>query len=306
MTLARWAGVAAMAAAFLALLASDPDAVLGGVAAGMVLFIVSVGLSVTMGLMGFVNLAHGAFAMLGGYIVVLSMRHLGVGFIPSLGIAFVLTGLVSMVFERGLYSRLYRAGELDQVLFTIGIAFVFMAGLTLVVGPETQPIPLPDALRGQLDLGFVQYRTYSVFLIVVGFAIALGLWFGFERTRFGAQIRAAVDNRRMAESLGINIDRLFALTFGFGSGMAALGGGLGAEFLGLDPNYALKYLVIFLIVVSVGGLGSISGVFYASLLIGVIDFLLKKHIPQGGTLFVYALAILLLLWRPQGLFGRAA
>ena len=279
---------------------------LGGMAAGMVLFIVSVGLSVTMGLMGFVNLAHGAFAMLGGYIIVLAMRHWGIGFGPALAVGFVLTAAISIVFERLLYSRLYKAGELDQVLFTIGLCFVFIAGLTVFVGPENQPITLPPALQGQIDLGIVQYRTYSIFLIVVGALIAVGLWFGFERTRFGAQIRAAVDNRRMAESLGINIDRLFAITFGFGSGMAALGGGLGAEFLGLDPQYALKYLVFFLIVVSVGGLGSIAGVFWASVIIGVLDFVLKKYLPQGGTMFIYVLTILLLLWRPQGLFGKSA
>jgi branched-chain amino acid transport system permease protein len=278
--------------------------VLGGVAAGMVLFIVSVGLSVTMGLMGFANLAHGAFAMLGGYIIVLSMRHFGIGFAPALVVGFVLTAAISMVMERLLYSRLYKAGELDQVLFTIGLVFIFIATLTLVVGPETQPLRIPAALQGQLDLGFVQYRTYSLFLIVVGIVIVVGLWLGFERTRFGAQIRAAVDNRRMAESLGINIDRLFSITFGFGSGMAALGGGLGAEFLGLDPQYALKYLVYFLIVVAVGGLGRVTGVFYASLIIGVLDFVLKKYVPQGGTLFIYGLTILLLLWRPQGLFGK--
>jgi branched-chain amino acid transport system permease protein len=278
--------------------------VLGGVAAGMVLFIVSVGLSVTMGLMGFANLAHGAFAMLGGYIIVLSMRHFGIGFAPALVVGFVLTAAISMVMERLLYSRLYKAGELDQVLFTIGLVFIFIATLTLVVGPETQPLRIPAALQGQLDLGFIQYRTYSLFLIFVGIVIVVGLWLGFERTRFGAQIRAAVDNRRMAESLGINIDRLFAITFGFGSGMAALGGGLGAEFLGLDPQYALKYLVYFLIVVAVGGLGRVTGVFYASLIIGVLDFVLKKYVPQGGTLFIYGLTILLLLWRPQGLFGK--
>ena len=277
---------------------------LGGVAAGMVLFIVSVGLSVTMGLMGFVNLAHGAFAMLGGYVIVLSMRNWGIGFAPALAVGFIVTAAVSMVFERLLYARLYKAGELDQVLFTIGLVFIFIAGVTVGVGPENQPVPIPAALQGQLDLGIVQYRTYSIFLIAVGIMIVVGLWFGFERTRFGAQIRAAVDNRRMAESLGINIDRLFAITFGFGSGMAALGGGLGAEFLGLDPQYALKYLVFFLIVVAVGGLGSIAGVFWASIIIGVLDFVLKKYMPQGGTLFIYVLTILLLLWRPQGLFGK--
>lgn len=278
--------------------------VLGGLAAGMVLFIVSVGLSITMGLMGFVNLAHGGFAMLGGYVIVLSMTRLGIPFIPALAVGFIVIAAFSVVMERLFYSRLYRAAELDQVLFTIGLVFVMISSVTLLVGPENQPLVLPRYLQGQIDLGFIEYRTYSIVLIVVGSLIMLGLWLIFERTRIGAQIRAAVDNRRMVETLGININRLFTLVFAFGSGMAALGGGLGAEFLGLDPQYALKYLVFFLIVVSVGGLGRITGVFYASLLIGVLDFVLKKYVPQGGTLFIYAMTILLLLWRPQGLFGR--
>ncbi len=278
---------------------------LGGLAAGMVLFIVSVGLSVTMGLMGFVNLAHGGFAMIGGYIVVLAMNRLGVPFALALAISFVFTAAISVVFERFLYRRLYRAAELDQVLFTIGLIFMMIATVTLIVGPESQPLNLPDWMQGQFNLGFMAYRTYSLVLIVAGVLIMLGLWLGFERTRMGAQIRAAVDNRRMAESLGINIGLLFTLVFAFGSGMAALGGGLGAEFLGLDPQYPLKYLVMFLIVVAVGGLGRITGVFYAALIIGVLDFTLKKYFPQGGTVFIYAMTILLLLWRPQGLFGRA-
>jgi branched-chain amino acid transport system permease protein len=277
---------------------------LGGLAAGMVLFIVSVGLSVTMGLMGFVNLAHGAFAMLGGYIMVLAMNHWNVGFLPALALGFVVVAAVSVVFERLFYARLYSAGELDQVLFTIGLVFMFVATTTLAVGPETQPFTAPAALRGQISLGYTQYRTYSIFLIMTGIAIVIALWFGFERTRLGTQIRATVDNRRMAESLGINVDRLFTITFAFGSGMAALGGGLGAEFLGLDPQYAFKYLVYFLIVVAVGGLGHVTGVFYASLLIGVLDFALKLYIPKGGTMFIFGLTILLLLWRPQGLFKR--
>jgi len=276
---------------------------LGGVAAGMVLFIVSVGLSVTMGLMGFVNLAHGGFAMLGGYAIALAMRQWGLGFVPALGFGFVVIAALSAVLERLLYSRLYRATELDQVLFSIGLVFMMIASVTVLVGPENQPLTLPSYLRGQINLGITQYRTYSVFLIVVGILIVIGLWLTFERTRAGAQIRAAVDNRRMAESLGINIGRLFTVTFAFGSGMAALGGGLGAEFLGLDPQYALKYLVYFLIVVAVGGLGRVTGVFYAALLIGVLDFALKKYVPSGGTAFIYAFTILLLLWRPQGLFG---
>jgi branched-chain amino acid transport system permease protein len=277
---------------------------LGGLSAGTVLFVVSVGLSVTMGLMGFVNLAHGAFAMFGGYIIVLAMNRANINFGAALAIGFVATAAVSAVLERVLYRPLYRAGELDQVLMTIGLIFIFIAGTTIAIGPESQTLELPSALNGQLNLGFVRYRTYSVFLIVVGFLIVLGIWLAFERTRIGAQIRATVDNRRMAESLGINVDRLFTITFAFGSGMAAIGGGLGAEFLGLDPQYSLKYLVYFLIAVSVGGLGSVTGVYCASLLLGVLDFALKLYVPKGGTIFIYVLTILLLLWRPQGLFGR--
>jgi len=277
---------------------------LGGLSAGTVLFIVSVGLSVTMGLMGFVNLAHGAFAMFGGYVIVLSMNRAHFGFAAALALGFVATAAISVVLERTLYRRLYRASELDQVLFTIGLIFIFIAGAIILVGPESQTLQLPAALRGQINLGFLQYRTYSIFLIVVGFLIGLGISLAFERTRIGAQIRATVDNRRMAESLGINVDRLFTITFAFGSGMAGIGGGLGAEFLGLDPQYALKYLVYFLIAVSAGGLGSVMGVYYASLILGVLDFVLKLYLPKGGTIFIYALTILLLLWRPQGLFGK--
>jgi branched-chain amino acid transport system permease protein len=277
---------------------------LGGLSAGTVLFIVSVGLSVTMGLMGFVNLAHGAFAMFGGYVIVLAMNRAHIGFAAALALGFVATAAISVLLERTLYRRLYRASELDQVLFTIGLIFIFIAGAIIVVGPESQTLQLPPQLGGQLNLGFIQYRTYSVFLIVVGFLIGIGISLAFGRTRIGAQIRATVDNRRMAESLGVNVDRLFTITFAFGSGMAGIGGGLGAEFLGLDPQYALKYLVYFLIAVSVGGLGSVIGVYYASLLLGVLDFVLKLYLPKGGTIFIYALTILLLLWRPQGLFGR--
>ena len=285
----------------------DPISILlGGFASGMVLFIVSVGLSVTMGLMGFVNLAHGGFAMLGGYVIVLAMRHWGLGFFTSLALAFAAVAALSVVLERLFYAKLYRAPELDQVLFTIGLVFVMTAAVTLGVGPETQVVELPEWLRGQTDLGFIHYRTYSLALIVVGTSLVLALWLGFERTQFGARIRAAVDNRRMAASLGVDVGRLFTITFAIGSGLAAAGGGLGAEILGLDPNYPLRYLVYFLIVVAVGGLGRVTGVFFAALLIGVLDFVLKIYFPKGGTIFIYALTLVLLLWRPQGLFGRKA
>ena len=277
---------------------------LGGLASGMVLFIVSVGLSVTMGLMGFVNLAHGGFAMLGGYAIVLAMRHWGLPFPAALALGFAAVVALSVVLERSLYARLYRASELDQVLFTIGLVFVMIATVTLAVGPESQRVVLPAWLDGQTDLGFIRYRSYSLALIAAGSLLMLALWLGFERTRVGAKIRAAVDNRRMAESLGVDVGRLFTLTFALGSGLAAVGGGVGAEILGLDPQYPLRYLAYFLIVVAVGGLGRVSGVFFAALLIGVLDFMLKIYFPKGGTMFIYALTLVFLLARPQGMFGK--
>ena len=277
---------------------------LGGLASGMVLFIVSVGLSVTMGLMGFVNLAHGGFAMLGGYAIVLTMRHWGLSFPAALALGFAAVAALSVVLERAFYARLYRASELDQVLFTIGLAFVMIASVTLAVGPESQRVVLPAWLDGQTDLGFLRYRTYSLALIASGTLLMLALWLGFERTRIGARIRAAVDNRRMAESLGVDVGRLFTITFALGSGLAAVGGGLGAEILGLDPQYPLRYLAYFLIVVAVGGLGRVTGVFFAALLIGVLDFVLKIEFPKGGTMFIYALTLVFLLARPQGMFGK--
>ncbi len=277
---------------------------LGGLASGMVLFIVSVGLSVTMGLMGFVNLAHGGFAMLGGYAVVLAMRHWGLPFPAALALGFAAVAALSVVLERALYARLYRASELDQVLFTIGLVFVMISLVTLAIGPESQRVVLPAWLDGQTDLGFLKYRSYSLALIAAGTLLMLALWLGLERTRIGAKIRAAVDNRRMAESLGVDVGRLFTLTFALGSGLAAVGGGLGAEILGLDPQYPLRYLAYFLIVVAVGGLGRVTGAFFAALLIGVLDFTLKIYFPKGGTMFIYALTLIFLLARPQGLFGK--
>jgi Branched-chain amino acid ABC-type transport system, permease components len=224
-----------------------------GLAYAMFLFIVSVGLSVTMGLMGIVNLAHGAFAMAGGYMMLTLTRSWGIGFLPSLAITFVVVGAVSVIFERTLYTRLYRATELDQVLLTIGLAFMAIATYTYFYGPSQQSIRLPSYLTGQIDGGFRTFPTYRVFMIAIGAVLIAVLWYVFERTNIGAKIRAAVDNRRMAQSIGIDVDRLFTLTFGIGSGLAALGGGLAVQLVGLSPSFALIYLVFFLLVVAVGG-----------------------------------------------------
>lgn len=275
-----------------------------GVAYAMVLFIISVGLSVTMGLMGFVNLAHGAFAMVGGYAAVTLMRRVDVPFELAVVLAFVIVAAISTVFERVLYRRLYNAPELDQVLLTIGLVFMSIATVTMIWGTDPQNIQVPQWLTGQTQILGRGFPTYRLFLIVVGSLLMIGLWLGFERTRIGAQIRAAVDNRRMAESVGVDVDKLFAITFAIGSGLAGAGGALGASVFGVNPGYALQYLVFFLLVVSVGGLGSLRGAFLAALLLGVIDTAGKYYMPQGGGFFIYAAAIMILLLRPAGLFGK--
>lgn len=276
-----------------------------GLAFAMVLYLVSVGLSVTMGLMGFVNLAHGVFAAAGGYVMTRLMNAYGAPFPLAVIAAFLVVAAASVVLERLLYRRLYGADELSQVLMSVGLIFMSVAAAKYLWGPLAQPMQPPPYLSGQLDLGFRSFPAYRSFLIVAGAVLVTLLWLGLERTRFGARVRAAVDNRRMAQSIGIDTERLFTLTFALGSGLAALGGALGAEILAIDPGYALEHLVYFLIVVAAGGLGSIKGPFFAALLLGVADTACKYLVPEFGAFFIYALTLAILLWRPQGLFGRA-
>jgi branched-chain amino acid transport system permease protein len=275
-----------------------------GLAYGMLLFLLSVGLTVTLGMMNFVNLAHCAFAMVGGYTTVTLMNGFGWPFFASLPAAFIVTAIVSVAFERVLYRRLYRASDLDQVLLTIGIAFVSVAAAAYFFGTTQQPIRVPDYLRHSFDFHGLNIASYRLFLIGTGLLITLILMWALEHTRFGAQVRAAVDNQRMARGLGINVNRTFAITFALGSGLAGLGGALAIEIVGLDHTFAFTYLVFVLIVVSVGGLGSIAGSFFAAILIGVSDIAGKYYVPQLGSFLIYLVMLAVLMWRPGGLFGR--
>jgi branched-chain amino acid transport system permease protein len=277
-----------------------------GVAYGSLLFIISIGLSVTMGLMNFVNLAHGAFAMLGGYACVIVMSRLGVPFLASLPIAFLVSAAAGIVLERLLYRRLYRATHLDQVLFSIGLVFMSIAATTYFFGSQQQPVQLPEFLRGQVHILGLDLGSYRIFLIAVVVSITLALTWLIERTRFGAEIRASVDNQQAAAGLGINVYRVFSLTFALGSGLAGLGGGLGIDVLGLDPTFPLKYMVYFLLVVAVGGAGTIKGPLLAALLLGVFDVAGKYYVPQIGSFVIYVVMVVMLLLFPRGLVGRRA
>ncbi len=278
--------------------------VFDGLAYGCLLFIISIGLSVTMGLMNFVNLAHGAFAMVGGYASVVAMNRLGVPFLAALPIAFVAAGVAGYLLEWLLYRRLYRSSHLDQVLFSIGLVFVSIAVATYFYGPQQQPVHLPPFLRGQVHVLGIDLGTYRLFLVMLVVPITLALTLLIERTRFGASIRAAVDNRQASEGLGINVYRVFSLTFALGSALAGLGGGLAIDVLGLDPTFPLKYMVYFLLVVAVGGAGTIKGPLTAALILGVFDVTGKYYVPQLGSFVLYVVMVVMLLLFPGGLFAR--
>jgi branched-chain amino acid transport system permease protein len=275
-----------------------------GIAYGSLLFLVSLGLSVTMGLMNFVNLAHGAFAMAGGYVCVIAMTRFGVPFLAALPLAFAATAAIGAVLERLLYRRLYGASHLDQVLFSIGLTFMSIAAATYFFGSSQQPMRLPAFLRGQLHFAGADLGVYRLFLIATVAVLTGVLGILIARTRFGAQVRASVDDAVAARGLGIAVDRVFSVAFALGSGLAGLGGALGIEVLGLDASFPLKFMVYFLLVVVVGGAGTIKGPLAAALLLGVLDVAGKYYVPQVGAFVIYAAMVVLLIAFPAGLFGR--
>jgi len=276
-----------------------------GIAYGMLLFVLACGLAVTLGLMNFVNLAHGAFAMAGGYITVVLVNRLGVPFALGLVLAFLATAAIGALLERTLYVRVYGKSELDQVLFSIGLVFMSVAAVDYIMGSSQQFVVIPDALQGQFNVFGVGMGKYRLLIIVVCGLITLALQLGLMKTRFGSRLRAAVDDQRVARGLGINVGAVFAVTFAIGSGLAGLGGALGAEILGLDPIFPLKYMIYFLIVVTVGGASSITGPFFASILLGIGDVAGKYYVPTLGAFVIYTIMIIVLIWRPRGLFARA-
>jgi len=277
-----------------------------GIASGMLLFVLASGLAVTLGLMNFVNLAHGAFAMAGGYVCAVLVNRYGVPFFAGLPLAFLVSAAAGFVLERLLYRHLYSRPHLDQVLFTVGLVFMSIAAADYVMGSSQVFINLPPALQGQLDVFGIGVGRYRLMIIVICGLLTIALQLTLSRTRFGSRLRAAVDDPRAAVGLGINVPWVFALTFAFGSGLAGLGGALSAEILGLDPTFPLKFMIYFLIVVTVGGASSITGPFLASLLLGIGDVAGKYYVPKLGAFVIYTMMIVILILRPNGLFGRTA
>ena len=275
-----------------------------GIAYGMLLFVLACGLSVTLGLMNLINLAHGVFAMVGGYAAVVLVNRLGMPFAVALPLAFVVPAAIGVVMERTLYRHIYAKSHLEQVLFTIGLVFMAVAAVDFVAGSQQVFIRLPKALEGQFSIFGIGIGKYRLLIVVICGLLVLGLQIVLARTRFGSQLRAAVDDPRTARGLGIDVNTVFAVTFAVGSGLAGLGGALGAEILGLDPQFPLKFMIYFLIVVAVGGTSSITGPFFASLLLGIADVAGKYYLPKLGAFVIYTIMIAVLIGRPQGLFSR--
>jgi len=271
-----------------------------GTAYGMILYLLAVGLSVTLGLMRVVNLAHGVFAMAGGYVTVTAMSRFGWPFLAAVLAGVVVVGLLGVALERTLYRRLYSAPILEQVLFSIGLIFIAIAAARYFFGPLAQPIDLPAWLSTRLDIGIGVFPAYRVFLIGVGGMVALAIGMAIDGTRFGASIRAAVDNRRMAESVGINVSRVFTLSFALGTALAALGGSLGADLLPIYPGYPNDYLVYLLIVVAVAGLGNIRGALYVALAFGITDTTIRYFLPDVGRVLILLLVMAVLFRHPHG------
>lgn len=276
-----------------------------GVAYGMLLFLISLGLSVTLGLMNFVNLAHGVFAMVGGYISIVLVNTYGINFFIALILAFVSAALVGVVLHSLLYKHLYKTNALNQVLFSIGLVFVSVSIATFMFGPTVLSVNTPEIISGQTKLFAMQMGSYRLFLLVFGLILFLLVALVFAKTKYGHQIKAAVDNAQVAQAVGLNVDKLFLLTFALGSGLAGLGGALSVDLLGMAPNFPLKYIVYFLLVVSMGGAGTILGTFYAAMLVGLVDTAGKYYLPQMGGFLVYFLMIFVLIIKPQGLLTKS-
>jgi len=274
-----------------------------GLSYGALLFLLASGLSLIFGVMRVVNLAHGSYFMLGGYIGLSTVWRTG-SFAGALAVGAVAVGLIGIGMER-LFLRRLPGQTLGQVLMTIGFALIFQDLALLVWGGDPYTIPAPAVLTGVVRVRGLTFPAYRIFIIAVAIAIGLGLWLLLERTRLGATIRAAVDDAEMARGVGINVPLVSLGVFALGACLAALGGVIGGGFLGVYPGADFEVLPYAFVVVIVGGLGSLPGAMVGSLLVGLLDNFGKALFPELSYFTLFAPMALILALRPTGLFGRA-
>ena len=275
-----------------------------GIAYSMVLFMVAVGLSMTLGLMRFINLAHGAFAMLGGFAMVFLPGWLGIRLELAVVLSVALMALLALPIERVLVRPFYHRDHLDQMLLTIGLMFFATAAASYFFGPNVQLLRLPDYMTGSADLGFRMLPRHRLWVIGAGIVVMLVLWLTIDKSRFGIKVRAAVDNPAIAQSIGINTSLIYAATFSLGAALAAVGGIFGAELMPIEPTSASRYLVILLAVVAIGGYGTIAGSFVAALILGLAETSAKYLLPGLAPFVMPVTMFVVLLMRPKGLFGK--
>ena len=272
-----------------------------GASYGLVLCLIALGLVITMGLMRIVNLAHGSFAAIGGYVAISLMGRAGWPYPLAVIAAVAVVMMLGVVIERLLYVRLYKRSDLDQVLVTIGLNFIVIAVVSMIFGPNILPIELPPYLKGNFDLGFREFEVYRVASAAICLVVIGALWWVFDRTSIGARLRAAVDNGGMAQAMGMNVPLLFSTTFALGCGLAALGGVLAAPMLPIEPLWPFKYLVLVLVVVALAGHGQVRASIVVALIVGIVETGGRYLFPQFGSFFIYLLLIALMVLRPHGL-----
>jgi branched-chain amino acid transport system permease protein len=278
--------------------------ILNGLGLGMIYFLISAGLTIIFGLLNFVNFAHGAFFMLGGYFCYSLVEATG-NFWIALIVGPPVVSLMAWLAEKLLIHRIYHLPHTFHILVTVGIALILQELSIMIWGPVGKNIPVPAGLQGVVIMGSFAYPTYRLFLIAFTIVIGFALWYMLERTRFGGLVRAGSENAEMVALLGTNIHRLFGWTFALGVGLAGLAGILAAPIRGVHPFMGPEVLGIAFVIVVIGGMGSFVGALMGGLLVGLVQSLMSTIWPEGASLMIYGAMATVILLRPHGLFGRA-
>lgn len=276
-----------------------------GLIMGSIYVLLSLGLTVIFGTLGVVNFAHGALYMLGAYGAYSAVTLLGLPFFVALFLCPLMVGIIGIFLEKTLIRRLYNLPHFYNLLLTFGIMFIIQDGIKIIYGPEGVPFNIPRVFSGAVNLGFMYYPKYRLFMILFTAALALGVWLFISRTKLGAIIRAGTDDSEMVASLGIDISRTFTLVFGMGAALSGLAGVLSAPIQNVQPLMGMDILVETFVVVIIGGMGSIGGSVLAGLIIGELVTLGIVFWPPMATVLIYAFMAFILIIRPRGLFGRA-
>jgi branched-chain amino acid transport system permease protein len=264
----------------------------------------SLGLAVIFGLLNIINFTHGAQYMMGAFCAWFLLERWGVGYWWSLLIAPIAVGAIGVVIERTMLSKLYKLDHLYGLLLTFGLALIIQGVFTNYYGSSGQPYRLPEEFAGAYNLGFMFLPKYRAWVIIASLIVCLGTWFVIERTKLGSYLRAATENPALVQAFGINVPRMVTLTYGFGVGLAALAGVMAAPIYQVSPQMGANLIIVVFAVVVIGGMGSILGAILTGFGLGVIEGLTKVFYPEASNTVIFVIMVLVLLVKPQGLFGK--